>query len=377
MKTLIVGILTLGLLATCGPFAVAVLSVVLFVPTAEEASQEYCVATPVITTPEDDTTPSDDQTPAVEGTEVPSVSGLSARTTGVTDGFELPPADDSLRRASLNNPPTEIPADILALYQAAAQAYNLPWTLLAGIGMAETNHGRLKATSYAGAKGLMQFMPATFAAYGVDGDGDGDAHILNDADSIFSAANYLRASGVHHGPDGVRGALFAYNRAHWYVNDVLFYAHAYGGGAVPGTPGGGCVPNVGIIDGEIPQSDRDVGSEYRLTVATIIVKRAVAAMFPTITTIGGWRSSSKISVSDHPHGKGLDVMISNYRDPAQIALGDAICDWLIANHEVLKIKYLIWRQQSWSPQRPYWRPMADRGSDTDNHFDHVHISVLE
>ncbi|MDO5670539.1 MAG: hypothetical protein Q4G50_11105 [Corynebacterium sp.] len=57
MKTLIVGILTLGLLATCGPFAVAVLSVVLFVPTAEEASQEYCVATPVITTPEDDTTP--------------------------------------------------------------------------------------------------------------------------------------------------------------------------------------------------------------------------------------------------------------------------------------------------------------------------------
>ena len=64
-------------------------------------------------------------------------------------------------------------------------------------------------------------------------------------------------------------------------------------------------------------------------------------------------------------------------DPAQIALGDAICDWLIANHEVLKIKYLIWRQQSWSPQRPYWRPMADRGSDTDNHFDHVHISVLE
>ena len=51
--------------------------------------------------------------------------------------------------------------------------YQLPWTLLAGIGMEETAHGRTTATSSAGAQGLMQFMPATFAAYGVDGDGDG------------------------------------------------------------------------------------------------------------------------------------------------------------------------------------------------------------
>ena len=102
--------------------------------------------------------------------------------------------------------------------------------------MEETAHGRATATSTAGAQGLMQFMPATFAAYGVDGDGDGRASIRSDADSVFSAANYLTKSGVTKGPDGVRKALYAYNHATWYVNDVLHYAHAYGGGLVLGDP---------------------------------------------------------------------------------------------------------------------------------------------
>lgn len=50
------------------------------------------------------------------------------------------------RQASLHNPPTEIPAPVLALYEAAATRYGLPWTLLAGVGMEETNHGRHNAT---------------------------------------------------------------------------------------------------------------------------------------------------------------------------------------------------------------------------------------
>ena len=63
--------------------------------------------------------------------------------------------------------------------------------MLAGVGMAETNHGRLNATSSAGARGLMQFLPSTWTSMGVDGDGDGRADISNDADSVFSAAHYL------------------------------------------------------------------------------------------------------------------------------------------------------------------------------------------
>lgn len=384
MKTIIVALITISVIAAGTPFTIAMLTTSLGVPAMAAAIPG------TLCNPTDN--PDDESGEGKEAEDGDVVESLAVVTDAMAEppstqppsteppsaGFALPPAGDP-RKASVNNPPTEIPAHIQQLYLAAGAEYRIPWALLAGIGMAETNHGRVKATSSAGAKGLMQFMPATFAAYGVDGDGDHRADINNDADSIFSAANYLTASGVHNGPDGVRKALFAYNRAWWYVNDVLFYAHAYGGGQVGTAPGetSPCVPNLSLIEGEIPQSDRNVGSEYRLTLATIVVKRAVAAMFPTITTIGGWRASSKISTSDHPHGKGLDVMIPNYRQPAQQALGDAIADYVIANHEVLKIKYVIWKQRSWSPQRPYWRPMANRGSDTDNHFDHVHISVLE
>lgn len=154
-------------------------------------------------------------------------------------GFALP-APGRPRKASLSTPARPIPGRVKALYRAAAARYKLPWTLLAGIGMAETDHGRNNATSSAGARGLMQFMPATFARYGVDGDHDGRTDIGSDADSVFAAANYLTASGVTKGAAGVRRALLAYNHAAWYVNDVLAYAAAYGGGTVLGDPTDTC-----------------------------------------------------------------------------------------------------------------------------------------
>jgi len=149
-------------------------------------------------------------------------------------GFPLPPPGQS-RQDSLHNPPLPIPQSVMAYYVAAANRYKIPWTLLAGIGMEETGHGRNNRGSSAGAQGLMQFMPATWATMGVDGDGDGRADITNDADSVMSAANYLTKSGATKGPDGVRQAIFTYNHADWYVGDVLFYAGAYGGGTVPGS----------------------------------------------------------------------------------------------------------------------------------------------
>lgn len=150
-------------------------------------------------------------------------------------GFPLP-GPGTPRRDSLSNPPLSIPADVKAAYLAASARYKIPWTLLAGIGMEETGQGRNTTTSRAGAQGLMQFMPATWASYGVDGNRDGLADIHNTTDSAFSAANYLTASGATKGPDGVRAAIFAYNHAQWYVADVLYYAKAYGGGTVLGDP---------------------------------------------------------------------------------------------------------------------------------------------
>ncbi len=66
-------------------------------------------------------------------------------------GFALPQPET--RRASLTNPPTPIPDDIKAHYQAAAQRYGIPWTLLAGVGMAETNHGRADRDQLGGCPG--------------------------------------------------------------------------------------------------------------------------------------------------------------------------------------------------------------------------------
>jgi hypothetical protein len=153
-----------------------------------------------------------------------------------TSGFALPKWGTP-RHQSLTSPAQTIPAAVKALYVAAAAHYRVPWQLLAGIGMAETRHGRNNHTSSAGAQGLMQFMPGTFAAYGVDGNQDGRRDIDSDADSIFSAANYLVHSGVRTGPAGVIRALWAYNRSVSYRNDVLYYAWSYAGhaGVVVGT----------------------------------------------------------------------------------------------------------------------------------------------
>jgi len=162
--------------------------------------------------------------PAAGGTEeAPPLTGSAP---DAVETVALPPPGEP-RLNSLHNPPLPIPEDILTLYVEAGHRFGIPWQLLAGIGMEETAHGRITGTSSAGARGIMQFMPATWATYGLDGNSDGRADITDNADSIHSAANYLGHSGATGGPDGVRMALFAYNHAEWYVNDVLHYAGTY------------------------------------------------------------------------------------------------------------------------------------------------------
>ncbi len=121
----------------------------------------------------------------------------------------------------------DTPAELRSLYQRAAKTCpGLPWGVLAGIGQVETDNGRVKAVSSAGAMGPMQFMPATWAVYGVDGDGDGKADILNQVDAVYSAAHYLCASGGGKS-DKLYAAIFAYNHSDFYVNTVLGLAAQY------------------------------------------------------------------------------------------------------------------------------------------------------
>ena len=79
--------------------------------------------------------------------------------------------------------------------------------------------GDTSITSWAGAKGPMQFMPGTWQAYKVDGDGDGVAKITNREDAIHSAANYLTANYKRTG--SLRHAIWQYNHLWSYVDKVL------------------------------------------------------------------------------------------------------------------------------------------------------------
>jgi hypothetical protein len=104
---------------------------------------------------------------------------------------------------------------LTALYHEAEAATGTPWSLLAAVHLAETRFGRIHGTSVAGAQGPMQFMPPTWAAYGLGGDID-DPH-----DAILGAGNYLAKSGA---PGDVDKALWAYNHHPGYVAGVKGFA---------------------------------------------------------------------------------------------------------------------------------------------------------
>jgi hypothetical protein len=119
-----------------------------------------------------------------------------------------------------------IPPFLLPIYQAAGTQYGIRWEVLAAINEIETDYGRNAKVSSAGAQGWMQFMPATWKTYGVDGNQDGLMDPANPVDAIFAAARYLKAAG---GDTDIRGAVFAYNHADWYVDAVLLRAQVIGG----------------------------------------------------------------------------------------------------------------------------------------------------
>lgn len=108
------------------------------------------------------------------------------------------------------------PADqLLSYYREAERAFGVPWVFLASINLVETRMGRIRGDSSAGAKGPMQFMPATWAAYGGGGD------IESDRDAILAAARHLKANGA---PADMHNALFRYNHSERYVRAVTLYA---------------------------------------------------------------------------------------------------------------------------------------------------------
>ena len=123
-------------------------------------------------------------------------------------------------------------AALRPIWEAAGNAYGIPWEVLGAINKVETNFGANLGPSSAGAVGWMQFMPSTWARWGIDANGDGRADPDSPADAIFSAARYLVGCG---GQFDIARGVYCYNHATWYVNEVLGLASLYAQG---GTDGG-------------------------------------------------------------------------------------------------------------------------------------------
>ena len=137
-----------------------------------------------------------------------------------------------------------VPIFLLPIYQAAGNQYGIRWEVLAAINEIESDYGRNLSVSTAGAVGWMQFLPSTWAKYGVDANGDGKRDPYNPVDAIFAAASYLKAAG---GDKDIKRAIFAYNHAGWYVDSVLLRAKL-----IAGVPGDLIGSLTGLTEGRFP-----------------------------------------------------------------------------------------------------------------------------
>ncbi|WP_408648642.1 C40 family peptidase [Streptomonospora mangrovi] len=146
-----------------------------------------------------------------------------------------------------------IPENYLEIYRSVGEEKGVPWNVLAGIGQVESKHGRWEGPGITeghndwGAAGPMQFGALDGSAagnswggepvmdtedrpeegYGQDGNDDGVVSVYDPADAIPAAADYLLAHGAE---DDLRQAIFGYNHAWWYVEDVLDWAETYADG---------------------------------------------------------------------------------------------------------------------------------------------------
>lgn len=114
-----------------------------------------------------------------------------------------------------------------------------------------------------------------------------------------------------------------------------------------------------------------VAPEERLQVKTIWAARAIGVLFPQITTIYGYREDP---LPWHPKGLAIDVMIPNPHSPEGIELGNQIAGYALANAKRWGINHVIWRQKIY-PGVGAGNWTADLGSETANHYDHVHIAT--
>ena len=150
----------------------------------------------------------------------PALAGASASVASVSVD---PGAAASPGPAHPPAPGDRVAYDGLARRAAGEVCPGLPPPVLTAIAEVESRLGTRAVTSGRGAKGPMQFLPATWAAYARDGNADGRTDVHHPVDAVFTAAGYLCANGGAD-PRRLRSAVWHYNRSTVYVSRVLTLA---------------------------------------------------------------------------------------------------------------------------------------------------------
>ncbi|MUL42926.1 hypothetical protein FZ103_17425 [Streptomonospora sp. PA3] len=168
---------------------------------------------------------------------------------------------------------------------------------------------------------------------------------------------------------------------------------SYGAGAGGGSYGDRA-EQVGYRAGDIEPGGAlvDCGAAGRVTELTCRGYKATLAAFPVFDK-PGWRGCYRAGPPDHGTGMACDFMTNvagSSGTARQNAVGFELSRWLMRNHQRMGVKYVIWHQRIWEPTdgdpvcvdetdadsfaQSCWHLMEDRGSNTQNHYDHVHVS---
>lgn len=280
-----------------------------------------------------------------------------------------------------------VPADALPDLRRAADREGIDWALLAAV--AKSSGASLSADSAANLKALAPLAEAvrrgadkagvdrsvslvSGARVSSDGSVTWDSDAAHQADVVGPWTKALAASGLP-------GASESW--AQQVVSMAVSWELGQRSSACGVAPAAGGDLSAVAGDGTFGSIDK-ADPAALATLAGLkpngkLVVQAVAAKFPAITTVYGVRTGD--DAQDHALGLGVDVMIDQYRTPAGRALGQQVADYLKAHHRELGIHYLMWNHQIWNVDRDAegWRNVADRGGDTANHLDHVHVSLNE
>ncbi|MHA6631130.1 lytic transglycosylase domain-containing protein [Pseudonocardia sichuanensis] len=279
---------------------------------------------------------------------------------------------------------TDIPPEQLALYQQAATVCpGLDWTVLAAIGKVESDHGRSTLRGvHTGenpyrAAGPMQIIPTTWdailARHQIPPGGATPPSRYNPHDAIHAAAFLLCDNDAR---TDLRGAVFAYNHADWYVDHVLARADDYRSI----TTGTGAQTR-GWTDEQATLPD-PTGTGGQLTPRMNTLYQTLAAAGATRGGATCWDPHLHNPTSDHPRGKACDLFYKP-NDPADVAYGWTVANWLTTAQATYGIRNIIWQGQIWSARSPTWSTYnsdvyncPDPANLTGCHYDHIHVSVF-